>query len=165
MKILYENRKQALKVRLVLWFAFLLSVVCLYSGWILFNGYGLAEADGGVLKPFWIRLAIGGGIALAGCAFGGGMLLYAISYLLKLERDGEKILMQTLSPSGLGFRQHVFSVRDIRKAARFEGRLQLDQTVDAPWIKLNFAGRKLPFVLDLRAETIKFAELRKLAKI
>ena len=50
MKTLFENRKQLLKVRLILWLAIILAVVSLYSGWIIFNSYGLAEADGGVLK-------------------------------------------------------------------------------------------------------------------
>ncbi len=164
MKTLFENKKQASKVRLVLWLAVFLAVAALYGGWILFNGYGLAEADGGVLKPLGLRLALGGGIALAGCVFGGGMMLYATLYLLKLERDGERILIQTLSALGMGFRQHVFEARDIRKAAYFEGKLLLDLSVDAPWVKLNFAGRRLPFILDLRAETVRVSELKKLSK-
>ncbi len=164
MKTLFENKRQAFKVRLVLWLAVILAVAALYSGWILFNSFGLAEADGGVLKPLGVRLALGGGIAMAGCIFGGGMMLYATLYLLKLERDGERILIQTLSASGMGSRQHVLKARDIRKATYFEGKLELDLSVDAPWVKLNFAGRRLPFILDLRAETVRVPELKKLAK-
>ena len=92
------------------------------------------------------------------------MMMYATLYLLKLERDGDRVVIKTMTALGIGSRQYDFRARDFKKSAYFEGKLNLDLSVDAPWVKLNVAGRSLPFILDLKADTVEFSELKKLAK-
>ena len=164
MKILFENKKQAIKVRIILWLAMLLSGAALYSGWLVFHSYGLAPADGGELKPFGSRLIVGGSIAGAGLAFCGLMIVYASIYVLQLSRDGEKVVLKTLSWTGKESGPWILKASEFQQARQFGGKLNLDISVDAPWINLHVSGRRLPLLLDMKAETIRKADIMGLCR-
>ena len=175
MRMLFENRRQALKVRIVLWVSLVVCAGALYGGWAIMQTYGLSPADGGVLRPFGERLALGGFVAVLGLAFAGGMMLFATIYVLRLARDGDQVVIDTLTLWGIGGRRHSFAISDIGESAYHHGRFSvaretgtpgqlLDLNVDAPWITLHAAGRRLPFLLDLQAEIVDISALAALAK-
>ncbi len=174
METLFDNHKQALKVRMVLWASILVCAGALYGGWVIFQTYGLSPGDGGVLRPFGQRLGFGAFVALLGVAFAGGMMLFASLYVLRLVREGDQVIIDTLTPWGIGTRKYVYDLSEIGESAYYHGRMDrpvstgsgmvLMQKVDAPWITLRTARRWFPLVLDLQAETIKKGALGRLAK-
>ena len=89
-----------LQVRKV-WFIVLLSWVCAAGasagGHDIAQTWGLAAADGGVLKSLGARLLLGGGLAAAGLGFGFGMVIYGLRYVTSLRRTGaDAFELQTL---------------------------------------------------------------------
>jgi len=163
LKLLYENKKQARKLKFVLWFSLFVALLAVYSSWMLFNSYGLSAADGGVLKPFGTRLLLAGFIASLGLAFAGGMMLFATLYLLKVEQDGDTVLVQTMPAFGVGINRRQFKRADIESADYRSGKFVADLSVNAPWVKLKLKRQRLPLILDMQAETVKSAALKKLA--
>ncbi len=158
---IYVNRRQARKVRVLLWVSLPVLVACLYAGWTVFETYGLSPADGGVLRPFGERLAFGGGIACLGLLLAGGLLIYVRSYVLRLSRTGNSLQIETIAP--FGRHRHVFEIAAVAGTAHHHGRLTLRQHVNAPWLTLRIAGRSLPFILDLQAERLDKAALDRLS--
>lgn len=174
MKRLFENHRQTLKVRIVLWIVFLVGLAALYAGWSTFQTYGLSPGDGGVLRPFGERLAFGAGIALLGCILVVAMMLFATLYVVTLSRNDDRISIETLTALGIGRSHHSFDISDVGEAAYHHGRMSrgivpgeqssLFQSIDAPWITLRVAHRRLPFILDLQAEIIQVGPLTVLAE-
>lgn len=174
MQTLYKNSRQALKVRIVLWVSLGLCVAALYGGWVIFETYGTAPGDGGILRPLGERLAFGGFVAALGVAAALGMMLFAALYVLRLRRTGDAISVETLTPWGFGARRYHFTDSDFGDSAYHHGRYSvarsLDRpgrflhiTVNAPWLTLYVSGRFMPFLLDLQAETIDARALSTLA--
>ena len=166
MKTLFTNHRPAIKVRCVLWASMLACAAALYGGWAIFESYGLSAGDGGILRPFGERLAFGMFVAGLGLIFAGGMMVFANIYATHLERGNGKVIIQTLNPWGIGTRRHEFDIAQIGEAAYHEGRTRSFRgpSVNAPWISLRTAGRRLPFVLDLQAEIIEIGPLSVLAE-
>jgi hypothetical protein len=169
MKLLFDNHRQALKVRIVLWVVYVAGVAALYAGWNIFQTFGLSPGDGGVLRPFGERLAFGAFVALLGVGLIAGMMTFARLYAVKLSREDERINIETLTILGIGRKRHSFDIAKVGAAAYHHGRMsrgvvtgggsKLFQHIDAPWITLRTAGQRLPFILDLQAEVIKIGPL------
>ncbi len=145
------------------------------GGWVILQTYVLSPGDGGVSRPFGERLAFGAVVAALGLAFAGGMTLFAALYVLRLTRDEDEIIIDTLTPWGVGAHRHSFVVSDLGKSTYHHGRSSvarstgipggfLSLNVDAPWITLHATERRLPFLLDLQAETIDTDALTALAE-
>ena len=168
--VLLENQRQALKVRFVFWFLQIAGALALWGGWAIFHSFGLAEADGGVLRPLWQRLALGGGVAGLGLAAAGGMWLYTVLYALRIVRSGDRITITTMTP--FGRRDREFAISELGESAYFRGRVHHVLSsggiggiwVNAPWITLHAVGHRFPFVVDLQAETIDIGALSVLAE-
>ncbi len=107
--ILLENHRQALKVRIMFWFLLAVVVLAMWGGWGIFQTFGLAEADGGVLRPLWQRVALGGFVAGVGLVAAGGMWIYIKLYALHISRDGDLILITTMTPFGSRDREYPVS--------------------------------------------------------
>lgn len=174
MKLLFENHRQTLKVRIVLWVAYLAGLAALYAGWSILQTYGLSPGDGGILRPFGERLSFGAIVALLGIALILCMMTFASLYVVKLSREKELICIEALPIWGLGRKRYSFDVSEVGEAAYHHGRMKrgvttsagstLFQNIDAPWITLRIAGKRLPFILDLQAEVIKIGPLSVLAE-
>ena len=168
--IIVESYHQAFKVRVVFWFLLVCGVLALWGGWVIFQTYGLSEADGGILKPFWQRMAFGGFVAGLGLAFAGGMWLYINLYALNISRDGDLIHIITMTP--IGHRNREFPISDIGESAYYHGRVNHVPAsgasggiwVNAPWITLRARGHRLPFIIDMQAELLETDMLRMLAE-
>ncbi len=174
MTLLFDNHRQTLKVRCLMWGIFAAGLSALYAGWSIFQTLGLAPGDGGVLRPVGERLAFGAGVALLGIAGIAGMMLFASLYAVTLSRQGERIEIETLTLSGIGRRHFSFDVSEVGEAAYHHGRMKrgiatdedvaMYDGIDAPWITMRVAGRRLPFILDLQAEIIEIVPLTLLAE-
>jgi len=168
--IIVESYYQALKVRLVFWFLLACGALAVWGGWAIFQTYGLSEADGGILRPLWQRIAFGGFVASLGLAFAGGMWLYLSLYALHISREGDVIHITTMTP--IGQRNREFPISDIGEGAYYHGRVQhVLETgasggiwTNAPWITLRARGHRLPFIIDLQAELLEIGMLSMLAE-
>jgi len=165
---LLENHWQARKVRIVFWVVLLGAGFAFWGGWTIFQTFGLSPADGGVLKPLWQRVALGGFVGALGAAAAGGMYLYISLYALSIAREGNRVSITTMTP--FGSRQHAFELSQLGAAAYYHGRMDRALSsgrsiwINAPWITLRAAGRRFPFIIDLQAESIDIGALTALAE-
>ena len=164
MKILLENRWQALKVRILLWGSVAGCIGALYGAWSLYETYGLNPGDGGVLRPLEERVMAAAIVASLGLAFVGAMLFFASRYAVRIEREGDRVDLVTMSLIGTKVRQ--YSTADFGGGNYHHGRMVSGRghSVNAPWITLRVKDKRVPFMVDLQAERIDRAALRKLAK-
>ncbi|MGE0799405.1 MAG: hypothetical protein AB7G13_14550 [Lautropia sp.] len=159
---LFDNRRQARKARLLLVALIVSGVAALGWGWQLSRTYGIAPGDGGVLRPLPERLAVGSAVALLGAALIVGLVLFAHRYVLRIERDGDRLALWTLTASALGRRRIDVAPGAILGVTYHHGHFHARLTVDAPWLALRIAGHALPFIVDLQAETIDHRALARL---
>lgn len=153
-RVIFRAGRQGTKVRAVLWGAVLLAILALWGGWGTANHMTLPEADGGGLAPPVQRIGWGVAIALLGVLPAVGMVVYGRCYVLRLVWRGgaETVRVETLRPFGRAWRDiHGDQVTGL---TRYEGTLHVPRGhhVDAPWVSLRVAGRRLPFVVDLQGE-------------
>lgn len=153
MAVLLDNRKRLLRVRMLMLGLLLLAIAGVPCAVELWQGYGLAPADGGVLRPAAVRLRVAIGVAVLCLLPALGMLLYVQCYAVRIERD-----RQGLHVTVAGFRRchtRTVPVQRIRRTSRIEGRLRTwRQTVHAPWINLWIDGDLLPYIVDAQAGRI-----------
>lgn len=167
--ILMDSRSQALKIRILFWVLLIVGALALWGGWAIFQNYGLSEADGGVLKPLWQRLAFGGFIASLGLAAAGSMWLYTTLYVLRIIRSGDQVTITTMT--SFGGRDRVFRLDELGEGAYYKGQIQhvLESGasggiwVNAPWITLRAVGHRFPFIVDIQAEVIDIDAISVLA--
>ena len=170
-EVIFENKWQALKVRVVFWLMIVVALGALWGGWAILLHFGLSEADGGVLRPLWQRLLFGGSIAALGGAAAYGMWIYIHPYVLNISVRGSEIAITTMTP--LGRRYKIFEAGHLGEGAYHEGKIyDLDEMnrrhavprVDAPWITLKTRDQFWPFIIDAQAETLDFKRIRQLAE-
>lgn len=151
MKTIYENDRGRL-VQTIVIAGFAAGLAGLCGAWVVFQTYGLSPGDGGVLRPFSERLAFGGFIALLSLAAAGGLLLYISLYVISIQTDTKAQLYKLTTPSLFGTKSHDFQLSDFKGSKYFHGRLDTlkGPRVNAPWVTLHAAGRKLPFILDVQ---------------
>lgn len=164
MKILLENRRQALKLRIMLWGSVVCCIGALYGAWSLYETYGLSPGDGGVLRPLEERIMAAAIVASLGLVFAGGMLFLASRYAVRIAREGDQVDLVTMSLFGTKARR--YSTADFGGGSYYHGRMVSGRghNVNAPWITLRVNDKRVPFMVDLQAERIDRAALRKLAK-
>jgi hypothetical protein len=175
MQTLFENRRQALKLRAVLCFSWVACAAALYVSGIIYRTYGLSSGDGGVLRPFAERLSFAAFVAIIGVLFAGGMMVYASLYVLRIERKGDLLHVDTISPWAIGVLHNTLSTDAVSRSKYHHGRFSAVRSlgapgryvtldVDAPWITMYVTGRRLPFLLDVQAERIDVEGLSSLLK-
>lgn len=166
MTTIFENRRQTRKVRLVMLLLLLpFSVGMMWWGWDWFQTYGLWPGDGGVLRPLDERIALGAFVSGFGLVTGIATLLYGAHYAVRVMRDGDRLLIETLTPWALGTWLYEFDVSQVEGTHHHEGRMQtVKHSVNAPWMTLRIAGRRFPFILDEQAETMVGSGLSTLTK-
>ena len=174
-KTLLESYHQAMKVRVVFWVLLIAAGFAVWGGLAILQTWGLSQADGGVLKPLWQRILFGGFVGGFGLACVAGMWIYLNLYALRITRQGDVITLTTMTPIGEKIRE--FFVGDVGESAYYHGQVRHVGTssitgtnymaslwVNAPWITLRVRGYRLPFILDVQAETIKTNSINRLAK-
>ena len=160
---LMENRRQARKVRWVLLASWIAAFVCLAWGWDLLHTYGMNPADGGILRPFPERLRAAVLITLMGWGTAVGMTVFARRYVVGLRLEAGHLHIATLGLWAGEPRVEKVPLRHIRGGRYFHGRLDTGRSaVHAPWITLRVRNRRLPYILDLQAESLKAERLASL---
>jgi hypothetical protein len=163
MTSLMENRRQARKVRRVLVASWMAALACTLWGWDLLHTYGMNPGDGGILRPFPERLRAALLIALMGWGPAVGMTILARRYVVGLRVEADHLRIATLSLWGGEPRVERVPLRDLRGGRYFHGRLDSGRSrVHAPWITLRIRHRKLPYLLDLQADSLKTGRLASL---
>lgn len=173
MAVIIDNPKRTLWVRVVSWFFFIVGAACIGAGVLIYQTYGLGAADGGVLKPVWERLAMGGFVVAFGLFCAVGMWFYGTVYVARLVQDSNIFTITTLSLFGHTEKQ--FQLGDIKGGSFFHGRMggssshrhHSDRpvpTVNAPWVTLRLKGQKVPYVIDGQADMIDEKALGRLVK-
>lgn len=161
MSVVFCSHARSRRVRALLWLSLAGAAATVWAGWGLFETFGLAPADGGVLKPFEQRLLLGGFVALLGVGLAASMLIYSGLYVVELRQDGGTVSIATLSL--LGLRHFEVSRRDVRASEYHRGRMFTRMIVNTPWVTLWVRNRRWPFLIDLQAETVDVSGLSKLA--
>lgn len=175
MQSLFENRRQALKVRLWLLASLIVCLGTLYGSASIYQSYGLSPGDGGALRAFGERLALAGFVALLGLMFPAAMMVYASLYVLRVDLRGNQLFLDTITPWGVGVLRHEISTDSLTSSRYHHGRFSVRRgtgspgrsiplEVDAPWITISSEGRRLPFLLDVQAEHIDVETLSKLIR-
>ena len=157
MTLLYRARGNVWKVRAMMWLSLVVAIWFCWWGWDLFQTYGTRPADGGVLAPFWARLAWLVFLTAFGLAFLGGMWLYGGLYVTALFVDEAAATLQvrTLGFIGsLGGRRWTYKLSDVAGTDYRAGQFQssVGVSVDAPWLSVRIRGRKSPLIVDLKGD-------------
>lgn len=149
---LFHNVRQARKVRALLFGSTLLFAGGLYWAADLAQTYGLSPGDGGVLRPQSERLSIAALIAGLGALPLVGLCVYARLYLIRIEQDVAGLVLTTLGTFGPS--THRVLPGEVEKIRFHAGQLEPGSSVHTPWLTVRVKGRRLPFILDLQAESI-----------
>ena len=153
---IYRAGSQLTKVKLMIAFAALCAAAALYFGWQLFNSYGTAPGDGGVLAPVGERIAWALGVVLLGLAFLAGMWLYGRLYATSIGYDEAADALHVRTLEFLASREQVYPASAVQGARYQEGRLEtIRHSVDAPWFKLRIEGRSWPIIVDAQGEFLE----------
>jgi TMEM70/TMEM186/TMEM223 protein family len=148
---LYRNAGRAWLVRLVMFASLIGLAVALWAAWESLLHYGLRPADGGRLASLPVRLAWAVSLAALGLAFAGGMWVYGKVYVVRLGHDEAA---GTLHARTLGFfadEEQVFPLAAVGGGSYHAGHSNSGGvSVNAAWMTLRVAGRRLPFILDAK---------------
>ena len=170
-EIIFDNNRQALKVRFVFWLLLAAGMGGLWAGWSILLYFGLSPGDGGVLRPLWQRLLFGGSLAVLGGTVAYGMWIYIHLYVLRIALQGSEVAVTTMAP--FGRTETVYNPVDLGEGAFHDGKVSaLDGAsaafsvprVDAPWMTLRVRGRFWPLIVDVQAEVIDFGQIGVLAE-
>lgn len=171
------NLFQSLKVRFIYWFLQIAGVALIAAGIYIFLNFGLASGMGGVLRPFMERLAFGGAMAVMGVLCILGIRYYMSQYVVQMQREGDQITIKTAAQ--IGDTRHRFAASEVESIDFRSGKIDLNHddedeymyedeegnytpTVNAPWLKMKISSIKRPFIIDMQADYINLAELKKL---
>lgn len=153
--VLYAAGWQATKVRLLTLVALACAAGALWWGLDLAQHYGLAPGDGGVLKPWPARVALGGGVAALGLAFLAGMWVYGRHYVVDVRAtpDSERLCVRTLWLFGATASE--IDRRAWGWGAYHEGAYQQYRSDPlpgiagrSPWLSIRLPGWRWPLILD-----------------
>lgn len=148
---LYDAGFQGKKVAGLTLFALVCAPGALLAGWELWLSFGLAPADGGVLRPAWQRALLGGGVASLGIGFVAAMLVYARCYVLQIWWLDDQTLQVQLRWPGHTLRVTEHDVVQRRSHAGISANPR-GVSVQAPWLGVWLRGRRLPLIIDDQGE-------------
>jgi hypothetical protein len=153
-RVLYSAGRQVTMVWLVNGLALLCAVGSSWAGVYLAQTYGLQPADGGVLHPLAVRLAMGATVASLGLGFLAGMLVYARCYVVQITAAGDGAVRIRLLWPGL---QLQVTAADLVSRQAHAGRSQGRISVNAPWLALHPRDRHLPLIVDEQGQWLAAA--------
>jgi hypothetical protein len=145
---LYRAGSQLTKVRAVMLLSLAGAALSIWWGIDLAQTYGLNPGDGAVLRPVTQRLLAGATVAGLGVAFAIGMWVYGRCYAARIDFDAATQQLRLHTVRFLGTRRQVIDVGDIGEARWHHGQFQLHISVNAPWVSVRMAGRRLPLLID-----------------
>ncbi len=157
MTVLFENERQASKLRKAIVAAVVWAVGWFYWAMVMAHFFGALPGSEAV-GASGARPGLATLMFLVGVAPFVGLLFYSRIYLLRIERNDDLVTLTTLGV----FKPRVYQVpKSVIVAARTQTD---DKNGGKPvWISLRVAGRRLPFVADLQAEQIDAPAITALA--
>ena len=161
---IYRAGFQLTKVRAFMIVALLCATGAFYWGWDLFNSYGLAPGDGGVLAPLGQRLAWGLSVAGLGLAFLAGMWIYGRRYVTRIRYDAAADALHIGTLEFLAGRFKVYPASSVVGADYHHGRME-GEGVNAPWYFVRLADRSSRLILDAQGIFPDRELARKLLKL
>jgi hypothetical protein len=151
---LFRAGRQLTKVRAVMLLSLACAALSIWWGIDLAQTYGLNPGDGGVLRPLSQRLLVGTIVAGLGVAFAVGMWMYGRCYAARIDFDEDTRQLQLHTVHFLGTGRQIVDVGDVGKSRWHHGQLQLRISVNAPWVSVRMAGRRLPLLIDAQGEVL-----------
>jgi hypothetical protein len=157
MTVLFENERQAAKLRKSIVAAIVWAVGWFYWAMVMAHFFGAlpgSESVGAsVPRPGLAALML-----FVGVAPFVGLLFYSRIYLLCIESNADLVILTTLGV----FKPRIYQ---IARSAIVSAKTQRDDKNGGKpvWISLRIAGRRLPFVADLQAEQADMAAITALA--
>lgn len=150
-RLLFENRRQARKVRWVGVGLSLFSLAFVWWGVTLTAGAGSGPADDVYAGAFAVFF---------GLLCGAAMAVYRRHYVVRLSLEMDAVTVTTLgwlsATEDVHHLQALVSVNRYGDAS-FNG-------VRAPWVTLRVAGRRVPYILDAQAERCDEPAIRGLVR-
>jgi hypothetical protein len=160
MTVLFENERQAGKLRKSIVAAVVWAVGWFYWAMVMAHFFGALPGSEAVGASS-ARPGLAALMFIVGIAPTIGLVVYSRLYLIRIERDQDLVTLTTLGV----FKPRVYQVPT---SAIVAARTQTDDRSNTGagkpvWITLRIAGRRLPFVADLQAERADIAAITALA--
>jgi|GEM_PF-1873322 len=153
MTVLFENERQAAKLRKSIVAAVVWAVGWIYWAMVMARFFGALPGSDTASRPGLAALMF-----FVGVAPFVGLLFYSRIYLLRIECNDDLVTLTTLGV----FKPRIYQVP---KSIIVSARTQIDEKNGSKpvWISVRVAGRRLPFVADLQAERIDAPAITALA--
>lgn len=163
---IFDAGRQLAKVRGFMLVSLPLALAACWWGWSLFQTYGTAPGDGGVLAPVGQRLAWGLAVAGLGLSLACGAWLYGRLYVAALGYDASTDQLHVRTVSFFGSRLMSVASADILGSTFYHGELinPAGVSVNAPWHTIRVRGRGLPLILDAQGTFLDPALVARLLK-
>ncbi len=154
------NAGKSSRLKYLTWFLCLASLALVATAVFIFNSWGLAQFDGGVLKPLGQRLLLAGILTALAVLIVGGIYYYNHLYLVSMQQKGNKLHLTTFWGKPrvyevsdlLGYTRHNWAVDTYSASDRYRGSSKFQINTPFLWIKLSDNGKKKGFLADLGAE-------------
>jgi TMEM70/TMEM186/TMEM223 protein family len=146
---LYDVGRQLIQVRGLMFVSIVFGATMLWSSIESAQTYGLRPADGGVLAPLAVRLALGIGTSLLSISFPVAMWLYFTCYVSKVEFDQQTKILTIYTLRFFGSGKAEIEASRLLSSKYLEGKHRFGVKVNdgAGWI-VKVKGRKLPLIID-----------------
>lgn len=162
---IYRAGSQLTKVKAFMLVTLLATAGALYWGWDLFNTYGTAPGDGGVLAPVGQRLAWGLTVAGLGLALLAGMWIYGRQYAVRMGYDAASDTLHIYTLNLLAARLEVHPAADVIASTWHHGQMDTgDISVNAPWFFVKLKDRRWRLIVDGQGQFPEPTLARKLLK-
>lgn len=159
--VVYENTRQSRLARFVLWLAMGLCLLVLAWAVHLYQNFGLAPGDGGMLRPYPERVAAAGAaLVMAGFVLAGA-IAYCRVYVVRMRLAGDHVQIHTLGLVGTHTRWYRW--RTLAGISDLSGGFTLGSYTPR-FTRLRVGGRRLPLLLDSRAEQVDTTVIADLAR-
>jgi len=161
--LIYRAGGQLPKVRFVQVISVLTAAAVLWHGVESSMNYGLHPTEGGVLASLAVRALIGGAFCIFGVAVLVGIWAYGECYVTDLTADHDARILNarvagTFRRRTLEIDVDTVSIPEFRHGKTDSGKLH----VNAPWFRLDVAGRWLPLIIDAQGEILDQARFESL---
>jgi hypothetical protein len=158
MSVIYRTgRKRLVLLRAVMVLSLTSGAALLYGGWEALNRYGVHPSEGGELAPLPVRIALGGGMLVAGVLIICGIVLYMHAcYVTKIEQEHEDgdvtiTLWGAVVPVSFTVPASAVTLGGYDDGTPGPGAT----TGSTPWYKVRIKGRRAPLIVDVRGEFVQ----------
>lgn len=159
-RTLFDASSRLWRVRLIQYLSLACLIGAVWGGWGIYATYGLNPADGygGQLAPWAHRAAVAAFVVAMGLGFFAGMWVYGRCYVVRMDLDSSRQCL-VLYLAGFVCRLSCeIPLADLEAASRHQNlpepfrSLMWRMRVNAPWIAISAQDRRLPLIIDQKAD-------------